>query len=95
MKANTEHHPRPYSARLEKGAGYLYAGSRRIARFYKGNEHIAARCAALLNGFSLYVNYPELDGYLAGRVVPEWVEYQMWRTARHLKLTDTSVGGKP
>ncbi len=73
--------PDRYTARLQKSAVYLYEGEKRIARFYIKHMDTAVRCAALLNGMSAVPNCPELDGFLDGRVVPEWVMFQMWKAA--------------
>lgn len=73
-----------YSARLNKSSVYLYSGKKKVARFYKGQIDIAGRCAALLNGMDLVPNCSELDGFLNGRLVPDWIMFQMWKTMRDI-----------
>ena len=75
-----------YSARLEKSSVYLYSGEKKVARFYKGQD-LAGRCAALLNGMDLIPNCPELDAFLNGRLVPDWIMFRMWKTVKDILVT--------
>jgi len=74
-----------YKARLYKSSVYLYDGEIRVARFFSKHSELGVRCAALLNGMDAVPNCQELDGFLDGRLVPDWIMFQMWKTAQNIK----------